>query len=223
MADAYPRRRRCAEVWSDRPHPFGPIHRARITFISSFSVFDNQPFLATLLRFILTDVGSHVLDVARFLFGEARSVYAITRRVNPRIAGEDVATVVMPMSGSGVSEPTAVTVEMSYASRTEHERFPQTYLFVEGDRGSLEIGPDYLLCVTDKTGTRIMRHAPTRYAWADPAYDLVQSSMVPCIADLLAHLSGTKVAETTGADNTETVRLVFAAYDSAASGQVVRL
>jgi hypothetical protein len=39
---------------------------------------------------------------------------------------------------------------------------------------------------------------------------------VPCCADLLAHLRGEKVAETTGEDNLKTVRLVFGAYESAA-------
>lgn len=196
----------------------GTPFRARITFSCSFPVFDNQPFLKTVPRFIIADIGSHVLDVARFLFGAAHSVYALTARVNPEIAGEDVATVLMAMGDAR----TAVTVEMSYASRTEHERFPQTYLFIEGDRGSIELAPDYLLRITDETGTHLTRHAPPRYAWADPAYDLVQSSMVPCIADLLGHLRGERTAETTGADNLETARLVGAAYESAASGTVWR-
>ncbi|MBC8101004.1 MAG: Gfo/Idh/MocA family oxidoreductase [Cytophagales bacterium] len=196
----------------------GAPFRARLSFVCSFAVFDNQPSLAALPQFILTDIGSHVLDVARSLFGEAASVYAQTQRLHPNIRGEDVATVVMPM-GAG---RTTVTCEMSYASRTEHERFPQTYLFVEGEGGSLEVGPDYLLRVTDASGTHLTRHAPPRFAWADPAYDLVQASMVPCQADLLAHLRGEKIAETVGADNLETLRLVFAAYESAATGTVVR-
>lgn len=197
----------------------GTPHRARISFVCSFPVFDNQPFLATLPRFIITDIGSHVLDVARFLFGEAQSVYALTKRVNPTIAGEDVATVVMPMGDT----QTTVIAEMSYASQTEYERFPQTFLFVEGDRGSLEVGPDYMLRVTDEQGTRLSRHAPPRYTWADPQYDLVQASMVPCIADLFGHLCGNNIAETTGTDNRETVRLVSAAYESAESGRVIAL
>ena len=195
----------------------GNPFRARITFSCSFPVFDNQPFLATLPRFILTDIGSHVLDTARFLFGEAKSIYALTKRVNPKIAGEDVATVLMPMGDAD----TSVTIEMSYASRTEYERFPQTYLFIEGTNGSLEIGPDYTLRITDATGTHLSRAVPPRFPWADPAYDLVQASMVPCEADLLAHLRGEKTAETTGVDNRETVRLVFAAYESAHTGQVI--
>ncbi|MES2460660.1 MAG: Gfo/Idh/MocA family oxidoreductase [Armatimonadota bacterium] len=195
----------------------GMPFRARISFVCSFPVFDNQPVLRELEQFILTDIGSHVLDTARFLFGEAKSVYARTRRVNPSIRGEDVAIVLMSMGDA----QTIVTCEMSYASRTEYERFPQTFLFVEGTEGSLEIGPDYYLRITDATGTQIARCAPPRYAWADPAYDLVQSSMVPCQADLLAHLQGEKTAETTGADNLETMRLVFAAYESAPTGQAV--
>jgi D-apiose dehydrogenase len=201
----------------------GTPFRARLTFSCSFPVFDNQPFLATLPRFILTDIGSHVLDAARYLFGEARSVYCLTKRVNPKIAGEDVVTVMMPM---GEAE-TTVTCEMSYASRLENERFPETFLLVEGDRGSLEIGPGGAVRLTDERGTWQSPHTlayravPPRYEWANPAYDLVMASMVPCLADLLKTLTGTGASETTGRDNLETVRLVYASYESARSGAVV--
>jgi D-apiose dehydrogenase len=201
----------------------GTPFRARLTFSCSFPVFENQPFLGTLERFILTDIGSHVLDAARYLFGEAHSVYCETHKINPTISGEDVATVVMPMGAAR----TTVVCEMSYASRTEHERFPQTYLFVEGEDGSLEIGPDYLLRITRRSQgawnaprTEIRRCLPPRYSWADPVYDLVQASMVGCQADLLKSLRGEGTVETTGADNLETVRLVAMAYESAHSGQV---
>ncbi|GAB4467536.1 MAG: Gfo/Idh/MocA family oxidoreductase [Armatimonadaceae bacterium] len=207
-----------------RQGAIGNVFRARLTFSCSFPVFDNQPFLRELPQFILTDIGSHVLDSARFLFGEAKSVYCQTRNINPTIRGEDVATVMMPMGRDG---EVTVICEMSYASRTEYERFPQTYLFVEGDGGSLEIAPDYIVKVTDRTGTwqepqtTVRRCPPPRYPWADPAYDLVQASMVPCLTDLFGHLSGKSTAETTGKDNLETVRLIFAAYESADTGKVV--
>jgi hypothetical protein len=64
---------------------------------------------------------------------------------------------------------------------------------------------------------------PPRYAWADPAYDVVHASIVPCNADLLKALKGEGHAETTGEDNLKTVRLVFAAYDSAEKEQVIHL
>ena len=63
--------------------------------------------------------------------------------------------------------------------------------------------------------------APSRFAWANPSYDLSQSSIVPCHRDLLAALRGKGVAETTGADNLKTMELVFAAYESEETNSVV--
>jgi predicted dehydrogenase len=194
----------------------GRVFRARVHYCNSFPVFDNQPFLKELDQFILTDIGSHILDTARFLFGEASSLYCQTTRVHPDIKGEDVATVMMQM-GAGIS----VVCEMSYASRTEIEHFPQTYVYIEGNRGFLELGPDYTIRETTSEGTMIRRFPPKHYAWADPAYDLVHSSIVDEQADLLKHLKGEKKAETTGADNLKTVTLVSQSYDSAATGQPI--
>jgi predicted dehydrogenase len=196
----------------------GTPFRARIDMISGFPVFKNQPFLKDLPQFILTDLGTHILDVARCLFGEAASVYCQSHRVHPDIKGEDVATVMMKMGPN----KTTVLCEMAYAENPlEREVFPQTLMFVEGDKGSLEIGPDYWLRITTAVGTSASRVAPTHYPWVDPAYAVVQSSIVDCHFDLLRGLSGTRSAETTGEDNLRTLRLVFAAYESATADKVI--
>jgi hypothetical protein len=44
---------------------------------------------------------------------------------------------------------------------------------------------------------------------------LIHASIVPCLANLLAALRGEGRAETTGEDNLLTLKLVFAAYESA--------
>ncbi len=196
----------------------GKPFRARLHFCSSFPVFDNQPFLKELEQFILTDVGSHILDTARFLFGEASTLYCQTHRIHKEIKGEDVATVMLTMGGG-----MTVICEMSYASRTEHERFPETYVYIEGEKGSLELGPDYWVRLTTEAGTCSRRYPPPDYDWVDPAYELVQASIVPCNTDLLAALRGEKPAETTGEDNLQTVQLTFACYESARSGKVIDL
>ena len=67
----------------------GKVFKARVTFCSGFPVFDNQPFLAELDEFILMDIGSHILDICRFLFGEAETLLCQTHRVNQKIKGED--------------------------------------------------------------------------------------------------------------------------------------
>jgi D-apiose dehydrogenase len=193
----------------------GRPFRARIDFCSAFPVFENQPFLAELERFILTDVGTHILDVARFLFGEASSVYCQIDRVNPGIAGEDVATVVLRHA-----ETTSIC-SLSFASRLELPSFPQTLVRIEGERGSLELADDYWVRTTLEGGTWSQRVAPHRYSWADPAYDLVHASIVPCNAHLLAVLRDGVEPETSGADNLRTLELVFGAYDSAASNAAV--
>lgn len=197
----------------------GAPFRARIDMISGFPVFQNQPFLRELEQFILTDLGTHVLDVARFLFGEASSVYCQTRQVHKNIKGEDVATVLMEMGGQ-----TTVLCQMAYAeNHLERECFPETLVFVEGDKGSVELAPDYSIRVTTQKGTHAKRYPPSRYAWADPAYDVVHASIVPCHTNLLRALQGLEPAETTGEDNLKTLRLVFSAYDSARTGRVCHL
>lgn len=193
----------------------GTPFRARLQFSSSFPVFDNQPFLKQLEQFILTDVGSHVLDAARFLFGDAQRLFCQTRRVNPAIKGEDVATVLLQHGDLTCS------CELSYASRLEHERFPETYVVIEAEHGSLELGPDYWIRCTTAEGTHARRYPPPRYAWADPAYDLVHASIVPCNANILQALHGGPRAETNGDDNLKTMQLVFGAYESARTGQPV--
>lgn len=194
----------------------GQPFRARIDMISGFPVFRNQPFLGDLEQFILMDLGSHILDVARFFFGEADRLYCQTHRAHPDIKGEDVATVILRMGGE-----TTVLVEMAYAGNPlERECFPQTLAFVEADKGSLELTADYWIKVTTAHGTVAKRYPPPNYSWADPAYQVVHSSIVACQANLLQGLLGGSV-ETSGEDNLKTVRLVFASYESAASGKAV--
>lgn len=196
----------------------GKPFRARVDFITGFPVFDNQPFLRELEQFILTDIGSHILDTARYLFGDPTHLTCRTKKIHTNIKGEDVATVLMD------TPEMTVVCNMAYAENTiEKEGFPETRIFIEGEKGSLELDHDFWIRTTTKSGTHLQRHAPPRYPWADPAYDLVHSSIVPCQADLLRHLRGEGEAETRAEDNLKTVRLVFASYESAKTGQTIAL
>lgn len=195
----------------------GTVFRARLTMISGFAVWVNQPALRELDQFVLADMGVHILDTARFLFGEAQSLYCTTKNTKPDFfKGENLATVMTEMNGA------TVISEMAYAATPlERECFPQTLVFIEGERGSIELTNDYWVRVTTKDGTNAKRHTPPRYVWADPAYDIAHASLVPCNANLLAALQGKGQAETTGEDNLKTLELVYAAYDSARTGKVI--
>lgn len=196
----------------------GRIVRGRIDYAHSFPVFDNQPFLKELEQFILTDIGTHILDVARFLWGEAAELHCLTRRMHPDIRGEDVATVMLRMA-----DEVTVTVNLSYASRWEFDRFPETLIYVEGTEGGASLGLDGMLKVFTRDGAEQYRIQPKHYSWADPAYALVHASIVDCQRNLLDALRGAAPAETTAEDNLRTLELVFAAYDSAAERKAVRL
>lgn len=201
----------------------GEPFKARVSFCSAFPVFDNQPFLAEIEQFIIADLGSHILDICRFLFGEVDSLYCHTRRVNPNIRGEDMASVFMKMQ-SGLS----CFAEMVYASLYERESFPETLAVIEGSQGSVVLTYGFEIRTTyrDETGqprTDVQVAKPPFYQWANPDYAVVHSSIVDCNRNLLHGLQGGPEAETTGADNFETVRLVYAAYESARTNEVIRM
>ncbi len=139
-----------------------------------------------------------------------------TRRMREDIAGEDVATVMMRIA-SGAT----VTCNMSYASRWELDRFPQTMVAVEGTEGGVTLGVDYELRVFGRDGVKHETVALPQYSWTDPAYELIHTSIVACHRNLLGHLRGTAPAETTGPDNLKTLQLVFAAYQSQSAAAVV--
>jgi D-apiose dehydrogenase len=192
----------------------GEPFKARVSFVSAFPVFENQPFLADLEQFILTDVGSHVLDVCRFLFGEPKHYFCQTARINPNIKGEDVANVLITMQ-SGLH----CYAEMSYASLLEKEAFPQVLVLVEGTEGSIYLTNDFELKITTKQGTSSEIVMPKMYDWLDPAYAVVHSSIVDCNRNILEGLLG-GACETTIEDNFKTVEMVFGCYESAELNKV---
>jgi predicted dehydrogenase len=197
----------------------GEPFRARIDMISGFPVFKNQPALKELRQFILTDLGSHILDAARFFFGEAESLYCQSQRIHGDIQGEDVATVMLRMNGG-----MTVLCEMAYAENAlERECFPETLMFVEGECGSLELAPGCQIRLTTAAGTQLRRFLPVRYAWCEPAYAVVQSSIVDCHRNLAAAIRGNGKAETTGDDNLRTLQLVFKSYESAEKNAVIAM
>src|SRR3546814_144190 len=76
---------------------------ARFAFRSGFDVYAAQPYLAEGDRFIIEDLGIHILDVARLVMGEAATLTCRTQRVNPAVRGEDVATILLGHTSGATS------------------------------------------------------------------------------------------------------------------------
>lgn len=196
----------------------GKPFKARVSFLSGFPVFDNQPFLAGLDNFIITDMGSHILDVTRFLFGEAKTLWCQTRSINPGIKGEDLAVVIMEMNNG-----MPVYAEMSYASIVEHDSFSTVFILVEGTRGSVYLGPEFEIRTTTREKTQSETVKFPSYPWADPNYIVNHESGIPLCRNILSDMLNQGKAENTGDDNFKTVQLVWACYESANTGKKVEI
>ncbi len=182
----------------------------RVTFRSGFDVYAAQPYLAEGARFIIEDLGIHALDVARFLFGDVAMVTARTARINPRIAGEDVATMLLDHD-SGVTS----IVDCSYATRGAEELFPQTLLEIDGADGTIRLDRNYQLTVTNAAGTRSSDVSPQLLPWAERPWHNIQESVARIQEHWVDCLRTGREPETCGRNNVKTLALVEAAYLSA--------
>lgn len=190
----------------------------RISFRSAYDVFSGQPYLATGKRFIIEDLGIHIIDIARFLLGDVSTITTRTQRINPDIAGEDVATMLMDHESGATS-----VVDCSYASRLATEPFPETLIEIDGSAGSIRLAQGYKLTVTGKSGTAVSDVSPPLLSWASRPWHNIQESVVAIQKHWVDCLAAGKEPATSGADNLKTFALVEAAYAGAASREPVQL
>jgi len=190
----------------------------RISFRSGYDVFSGQPYLAEGKRFIIEDLGIHILDIARFLFGDVETLTTRTRRINPAIQGEDVATMLLD-HGSGVTS----IVDCSYATKLATEPFPETLVEIDGTDGTLRLSQGYRLVVTGRSGKSERDIAPPLLPWASRPWHNIQESVAAIQQHWVDSLRSGNETSTSGDDNLKTFALVEAAYAGAASGQPVRM
>lgn len=188
----------------------------RFSFRSGYDVFSGQPYLAEGERFIIEDLGIHTLDIARYILGDVRTVTARTRRVNPRIKGEDVATILLDHESGATS-----IVDVSYATKLSREPFPETLIEIDGSEGTIRLTQGYQLEVTSATGTMTHDVSPTLLSWASRPWHNIQESVYAIQQHWVDKLKKREDHSTSGHDNLKTFALVEGAYESAASHQTV--
>jgi predicted dehydrogenase len=197
----------------------GRPHFGRITFRTGHDIYVKQPYLATEERFIISDLGVHVLDMARFYFGEVASVACRINRINPNIKGEDTATMLLQHQGGAVS-----VVDCSYATPILPDPFPETLVEIDGDQGAMRLEQGYRLRLSDRRGRIETRELdPEPLPWAERPWHVVQESVLRIEEHWVDCLRRGVEPETSGADNLRTFALVEAAYRSAETGETVKL
>ena len=102
-------------------------------------------------------------------------------------------------------------------------------IVVEGLGGVVELAKDGAVKLITKAGTQVLPHpAPSRYRWAmqddvSALGDELIEAIVAAQRNILEEIRWGRAAETTGAAYVKTMRITFAAIQSALSGQAVTM
>lgn len=189
----------------------------RVSFRSGYDVFSGQPYLAEGERFIIEDLGIHILDIARAFVGDVSQIAATTRRINPDIKGEDVATMLLKHHSGATS-----VVDCSYATRRMPETFPQSLLEIDGLDGTLRLDAGYRMTVqTDSE--ECIDVQPELLPWAEKPWHNIQESVQSIQQHFVDCIAAGCEPETSGFDNLKTLALVEAAYLSASKECTINL
>lgn len=201
-----------------RSGDLGDVHFARFSFRHGYDNYKNQPYLAEIERFTIMDVGLHLLDLSRSLVGEARTLACRTQRLNPIVKGEDAFTIMLGHQNGATS-----IVDCSFFSRLVPHRFPQTLATVEGSKGTVELGEDWVLTLHRGDRREVLNLEPEVPAWGEKPWHVIQDSVVAFQSHVIDVLRGDAEPQPSGQDNLRTFGLALAAYDAAATDTVINV
>lgn len=173
-----------------------------------------QPYFQTMPRFLIHEVGIHLIDVFRYLAGEITGVFARLRRLNPVIKGEDSALVIFDFASGAAGLFDGNRLVDHPAADT---RMTNGVLLVEGDEGVIRLDGYGRLFVRVPAGEE-REHA---YAWANRGFggDCVYNQS----KHVVDHLARNAPLVNSGRDYLRNIAIVEAVYRSAAEGRYISL
>jgi D-apiose dehydrogenase len=173
-----------------------------------------QPFFREYPRLLIYETGVHFIDTFRFLLGEVSSVVAETKRLNPAIQGEDAGQLLLKFQNGATAFWDANRYNESEA---ETPRFTFGELRIDGTAGHLTMDATSAIRVK-RLGMPAgeLDYVRERKNFAGDCVYFLQRHFVDCM------LSGQEF-ETNGIDYLKNIRIVEAAYQSAQTGNTVRV
>jgi predicted dehydrogenase len=172
-----------------------------------------QPYFRRMPRLLVYETGVHFIDTFRYLAGDVDGAYALLRRLNPVICGEDAGLLIFELASGAV----AVWDANRYNESADPDpRFTFGEFLVEGDGGSIRLYPDGRLTVQ-----------PLGEPERDHAYPCERRGFGgDCVFATLRHfvecLESGQPFETEGHDYLKTLAVQEAVYQSAREGRPVR-
>ncbi len=176
-----------------------------------------QPFFRDMPQLLFYEMGTHWFDTWRALFGMPRRLYAETVRISPHIAGEDAGIVTLGY------DDWFGTLDMSWATRRHLDAAPNDPIWplnhetfvIEGTDGTLRYLADGRIEFVSADGTKRVVLAEKTILDHPTSHVLLSRHFLDCMG------TGAPFA-TSARDNIETLRLVFATYESASHHEVIR-
>ncbi len=173
-----------------------------------------QPYTGDMKRLLIYEWGIHLIDVARFLFGEAERVYAVTSKTSACFQGEDRAIVHLEMN----SMHTIIDISWGTVEEEVHQSQLE-HMVIEGDAGTIKLLPEegnVLKIITkDRTYAKnAMALSPDEEY--QRSYTKAQEHFIFCLRRGIN-------PETCGYDNLKTLTCMFAAYESAEAHKIIEI
>ncbi len=173
-----------------------------------------QPYFRDMPRLLVHETGVHLIDTFRYLGGEIVEAYALLRRLNEGIAGEDTGLLTFRLANGAVAVWDANRFNDSNAG---DPRYTFGDLLVEGNGGTIRLAPDGTLTVQPLGG----REALHEYTHINRGFggDCVYHTQ----RHFIDRLNAGQPFETSGVDYLKTLQAVEAAYASSRLNQPVAI
>jgi predicted dehydrogenase len=191
---------------------------ARLSWRNDIDVYTNQPYLITTKRFMIMDVGIHMIDLARFLMGDVSAVTCVNQSVKEGLAGEDAATMILQHTNKASS-----IIDVSYASHRTPNLFPQTLGEIEGRLGTIQILEDETLRIHSNGATRDEKIEEDSRSWTSSPWTQIQDSVPRTQQHFIDCLRSGSAFETSAQSSLQTYAIAEAAYLSASSGKIISI
>lgn len=173
-----------------------------------------QPYFRDYKRLLIYETGVHFIDTFRYHAGEVNSVFAILKKLNPVIKGEDAGLLVLNFENNSNA--------IWDANRYNENNFSkQRYTFgeylIDGSKGSIRLYPDGKITI-QKLGEQEKQHHYEHHdiGFAGDCCYIFQR-------DFIDNLLSGKAFETNGENYLKTLRVQEAIYKSAEENSLVVL
>ena len=120
-----------------------------------------QPYFQEMERFMVHETGVHLIDIFRYLLGEARTVFADLRKINPVIKGEDAGLIILEFANGARG---LLDANRSSDHQATNRRLTMGEMRIEGEKGVLNLNGDAEITFRAHGSNHIQ---PIEYHWND--------------------------------------------------------